>query len=54
MWPSLSGLLQTHLVVPLRELEGVAPSGSVTIVGEMLVEELYWELPRGVLSEIYR
>jgi len=35
-------LLQTHLVVPLRELDidGVGPSGSVTVVGEMLREEL--------------
>lgn len=40
MKPSLSGLLQTHLVVPLRELDGVAPSGSVIVVGDMLVEEL--------------
>ncbi len=41
MKPSDSGLLQTHLVVPLRELEGVAPSGSVIVVGERLVEEPY-------------
>jgi len=39
MKPSLSALLQTHLVAPLLMLDGVAPSGSVTVVGDRLVEE---------------
>ena len=39
--PSLSALLQTHLVVPLLVLDGVAPSGSVTVVGEILFVELW-------------
>lgn len=38
--PSLSALLQTHLVIPLLVLDGVAPSGSVTVVGERWFEEL--------------
>lgn len=36
--PSPSALLQTHLVLPLLELEGVAPSGSVTVVGDVVEE----------------
>jgi hypothetical protein len=39
MKPSLSVLLQTHLVAPFPELVGVAASGSVTVVGDMLVDE---------------
>jgi hypothetical protein len=39
--PSLSGLPQTHRVVTLFVLDGVAPpSGSVIVVGDILVEEL--------------
>jgi hypothetical protein len=40
MKPSLSVLLQTHLVVPVPELVGVAPSGSVMVVGDRLADEL--------------
>ena len=39
MKPSLSVLLHTHLVVLVPELDGVAASGSVTVVGDMLVDE---------------
>jgi len=41
MKPSISDLLHTHRVAPLRVLEGVAPSGSVMVVGDIFVDEEY-------------